>query len=97
MSSADDTSIAARVQAVNTDFTRRQTRLFVRFALIEGCVLLLLVVAIYGFQVVDPEIGIWFLLAVAMIGGFLLSALLLRLVQARARAVAQARGENPLF
>ena len=59
--------------------------------------LLLLAVAIYGFEVIDPQIGVWFLLAVAMIGGFLLSALLLRLVQARARAVAQARGDNPLF
>lgn len=97
MTSADETSIAARVQAVNTDFTRRQTRLFLTFALIEGPVLLLLAVVIYGFELIDPQIGVWFLLAVAMIGGFLLSALLLRLVQARARAVAQARGDNPLF
>ncbi|CAH0186645.1 hypothetical protein [Microbacterium foliorum] len=97
MTSADETSIAARVQAVNVDFTRRQTRLFLTFALIEGPVLLLLAVAIYGFELIDPQIGVWFLLAVAMIGGFLLSALLLRLVQARARAVAQARGDNPLF
>ncbi|MBT2476580.1 hypothetical protein J7E68_18850 [Microbacterium sp. ISL-103] len=97
MSYAGDSSIDARVRAVNLDFGRRQTRLFVTFALIEGPVLLLLAVAIYGFEVIDPEIGIWFIVAVALVGGFLLSMLLVRLVQARVRAIAQAKGENPLF
>ena len=97
MSYAGESSIEARVRAVNADFGRRQTRLFITFALIEGPVLLLLAVAIYGFEVIDPEIGIWFIVAVAVVGGFLLSALLVRLMQARVRAVAQAKGENPLF
>ena len=97
MSYAGESSIEARVRAVNADFGRRQTRLFVTFALIEGPVLLLLAVAIYGFELIDPEIGIWFIVAVAVIGGFLMSMLLMRLVQERARAVAQAQGENPLF
>ncbi|MFJ2544130.1 hypothetical protein [Microbacterium sp. NPDC087589] len=97
MSYAGESSIDARVRAVNADFDRRQTRLFVTFALIEGPVLLLLAVAVYGFELIDPEIGIWFIVAVAVIGGFLMSMLLMRLMQARVRAVAQARGENPLF
>ena len=97
MSYAGESSIESRVRAVNADFGRRQTRLFVTFALIEGPVLLLLVVAVYGFELIDPEIGIWFIVAVAVVGGFLLSTLLVRLVQARVRAVAQAKGENPLF
>lgn len=97
MSYAGESSIEARVRAVTADFGRRQTRLFVTFALIEGPVLLLLAVAIYGFELIDPEIGIWFIVAVAVIGGFLMSMLLMRLVQERARAVAQAKGENPLF
>lgn len=97
MSYTGESSIEARVRAVTADFGRRQTRLFVTFALIEGPVLLLLAVAIYGFELIDPEIGIWFIVAVAVIGGFLMSMLLMRLVQARARAVAQAKGENPLF
>lgn len=97
MSYAGESSIEARVRAVNSDFGRRQTRLFVTFALIEGPVLLLLAVAIYGFEVIDPEIGIWFIVAVALVGGFLLSMFLVRLMQARVRAVAQAKGENPLF
>ena len=97
MSYAGESSIEARVRAVTADFGRRQTRLFITFALIEGPVLLLLAVAIYGFELIDPEVGIWFIVAVAVVGGFLMSALLMRLMQARVRAIAQAKGENPLF
>lgn len=97
MTSADDSSIDARVGAVVLDYGRRQTRLFVRFALIEGAVLAVLVAVIYGFELIDPEVGIWYLVAVAVVGGFLLSMFLLRLIQARTRAIAQAKGENPLF
>lgn len=97
MSYTGDSSIAARVAAVHKDYMARQTRLFVRFALIEGAILLLGAVLIFGLQVVDPDIGVWFLVAVAVIGGVVLSMLLLRLIQGRTKAVAQARGENPLF
>lgn len=97
MSYAGDSSIEARVQAVEAHFRARQTRLFLGFALVEGPVLLVLAVAIYGFEVIDPDLGIWLLVAVALIGGFLMSALLVRQMQARTQAVAQARGENPLF
>jgi nitrate reductase NapE component len=96
MSDAGD-SIDARVQAVEAHFRARQTRLFLGFALVEGPVLLILAVAIYGFGVIDPDIGIWVLVAVALVGGFLMSTLLVRQMQARTQAVAQAKGENPLF
>jgi nitrate reductase NapE component len=97
MSHAGESSIDARVRAVEKEYMSRQTRLFITFALIEGPVLLLLAVAIYGFELIDPEIGIWFIVAVAVVGGFLMSMLLMRLMQGRVRAVAQAKGENPLF
>lgn len=97
MSYAGDSSIEARVQAVEAHFRARQTRLFLGFALVEGPVLLILAVAIYGFEVIDPDLGIWLLVAVALVGGFLMSALLVRQMQARTQAVAQAKGENPLF
>lgn len=90
-------SIDARVQAVEAHFRARQTRLFLGFALVEGPVLLILAVAIFGFEVIDPDLGIWLLVAVALVGGFLMSALLVRQMQARTQAVAQAKGENPLF
>jgi hypothetical protein len=47
--------------------------------------------------VIDPDVGVWLLVAVAVVGGFLMSALLVRQMQARTQAVAQAKGENPLF
>lgn len=97
MSHAGESSIDARVRAVEKEYMSRQTRLFITFALIEGPVLVLLAVAIYGFELIDPEIGIWFIVAVAVVGGFLMSMLLMRLMQGRVRAVAQAKGENPLF
>ncbi|WP_194764356.1 hypothetical protein [Microbacterium sp. UFMG61] len=97
MSHAGESSIDARVRAVEKEYMVRQTRLFITFALIEGPVLVLLAVAIYGFELIDPEIGIWFIVAVAVVGGFLMSMLLMRLMQGRVRAVAQAKGENPLF
>lgn len=97
MSYAGESSVDARVRAVEKNYMSRQTRLFITFALIEGPVLVLLAIAIYGFELIDPEIGIWFIVAVAVVGGFLMSMLLMRLMQARVRAVAQAKGENPLF
>jgi len=97
MSYAGDSSVGARVRAVEKEYAAKQTRLFVTFALVEGPVLLLGVVLIYGLEVIDPEIGVWFLMGVALVGGFVLSALLLRLIRTRAAAVAQAKGENPLF
>ena len=97
MTYAGDSSIDARVRAVVDDYGRRQTRLFVTFALVEGVVLAILVAVIYGFELIDPEIGIWFIVVAALIGGFLLSMFLVRLIQARTRAIAQAKGENPLF
>ncbi|MFS0853484.1 hypothetical protein [Microbacterium sp. 179-I 3D4 NHS] len=97
MSHAGESSIDARVRAVEQEYARRQTRLFVRFALIEGALLLLGAVLVFGFEVVDPDIGVWFLLGVALVGGFLLSMLLVRHVQARQTARARARGDNPLF
>ena len=97
MTYAGDSSISGRVRAVEGDFRRRQSRLFIVFALVELPVLVVLAVVVFGIELVDPEIGVWLLVAVAMIGGFTLSMLLVRLVRERARAIAQARGENPLF
>lgn len=97
MTYAGDSSIDARVRAVEEDYRRRQSRLFITFALIELPVLVILAVLVYGLEVVDPEIGVWFLAGAAFLGGSALSMLLLRHIQGRTRAIAQARGENPLF
>lgn len=97
MTYAGDSSIDARVRAVVADYGRRQTRLFLTFALVEGVVLAALVAVVYGFELIDPDVGIWYIVAVAVAGGFLLSMFLVRMMQARTRDIAQAKGENPLF
>ena len=96
MSNTGD-SIESRVAAVEKEYTARQAKLFVRFAMAEAALLVAAVLIVYVFRLVDPEVGIWILVAIAAIGGFALSALLMRHMQARTRAIAQAKGENPLF
>jgi Na+/melibiose symporter-like transporter len=96
MSNTGD-SIESRVAAVEKEYAARQSRLFLRFAMVEGALLLIAVLVVYVFEVVDPEIGVWILVAIAAVGGFALSALLVRHMQSRAKATARAKGENPLF
>ena len=97
MSYAGDSSVDGRVREVEKDYAQRQTKLFRNFALVEGTVLLIVVVAVYVLGLVDSEVGVGILAGVALIGGVALSTLLMRHLKNRAAALAQARGENPLF
>ncbi|WP_102193601.1 hypothetical protein [Microbacterium aurantiacum] len=97
MSYTGDSSVGGRVRDVEKDYAQRQTRLFRNFALVEGSVLLIVVVVVYVLGLVDPDVGVWVLAGVALIGGVSLSALLMQHLKKRAAALAQARGENPLF
>lgn len=96
MSNTGD-SIESRLSAVEKEYAARQSRLFLRFAMVEGALLLVTALVVYVFELVDPEVGVWILVAIAALGGFSLSGLLMRHMQSRTRAIAQARGENPLF
>lgn len=97
MSYPGESTVEARVRAVEEDFRRRQSRLFLTFALIEAPVFVVLAVVVYGLELVDPEIGVWLLVAAAVLGGGILSFLLMKHMKDRTTAIAQARGENPLF
>lgn len=97
MSLADDSSISARVTAVEKEYAARLNRTFIGFAVVEGILLALAVVVVYVLELVQPEIGMFIILGVALLGGVALSAFLMSHMRARTRAVAQARGENPLF
>ena len=70
-----------RVVALRDQQRRRQTRFFLVFALIEGFALLAATVLVYGFELVDPEQGIWILIAIAVAGGVVLSATLLSMMR----------------
>lgn len=97
MSYPGESSIDARVRAVEDDYRRRLSRLMVTFASVEAVALVALAVAIYALEIVDPELGIWFIVVAAVAGGSILSFLLMKHMRDRTAAVAQARGENPLF
>ncbi len=97
MSNVGDSSIAARVQAVETEYRKRQVRMFRNFALVEVAVLAVVVLAVYVFELVDPEVGPFLLVGIAMVGGVGLSVLLMQHIKSRNAAIAQATGENPLF
>lgn len=96
VSELDDTSVAGRVRAVQQEYAAKQNRFFILFAIIEGGLLALLGVLIYGVEVIDPDVGLWILLGVAAVGGFTMMALLMRLLTQRNAAVDQARGVTPL-
>lgn len=97
MSTADDSSIDARVTAVEKEYAARLNRTFIGFALVEGALLALAVVLVYVMKVVDTDAGTLVLVGIALLGGLALSMILMSHMRRRARAVAQARGDNPLF
>ncbi|MFE6996447.1 hypothetical protein ACFVAE_10860 [Microbacterium sp. NPDC057659] len=95
MDAENDTSIEGRIARANRDAMQRQQKLFVRFAIVEGLVLALAVVAIYVLKLVDPDAGIFVILGVAVVGALVLSLLLIREVKRRQRELAEAKGETP--
>ncbi|GAT74752.1 hypothetical protein [Microbacterium hydrocarbonoxydans] len=94
MSYPGESTVDARVRAVEQEYAARQARLFLRFALIEAP-LLAAGIAVYAF--VDADLGRAVLAGIAVLGGVILVLLLRKHTKDRAAAVAQARGENPLF
>ena len=97
MSHADDSSIDARVAAVRKDYAARLNRKFIVFAVVEGALLALTVIVVYVLGIVDPDNGRLVLVGVALLGGLGLSAMLMTHLRSQTQAIAQARGENPLF
>lgn len=95
MDAEHDTSIEGRVARANRDAMQRQQKLFVRFAIVEGLVLALAVVAIYVLKLIDPDVGVFVILGVALVGATVLSLLLIREVKRRQRELAEAKGETP--
>lgn len=68
-------------QTVEADLRRQQqaqlSRFFLTFAVIEGVVLMAAVIVIFVLQLIDPDVGIWALLALVVLGATVLSGYLL--------------------
>lgn len=80
---------------------RARMRFFLRFALTEGAVLAILIVLMYAVGIIDPDIGLYLLIGVALVGGLVLSVVLTRqmkrqqeiAVESEARREAGAEGD----
>lgn len=72
--SLNSSSNDPRVDELQRRHRQRQSRFIMVFALIEGLVIVAALLAVYVLRLVDPDMGIWILVAIAVIGGGILSA-----------------------
>jgi len=69
MTTPDSASHDPRLRALEQDQQQRRARFFLTFAVIEGIVLAAAVIAIFVLELVDPDIGVFVLVAIAAVGG----------------------------
>ncbi|ASK65083.1 hypothetical protein CFK39_03725 [Brachybacterium avium] len=88
----DDTAPAPTGEAgVRRRQQERRSRVFVRFAIIEGVVLAAAVLAIFVLELIDPTIGIWVILVLAVLGSVILSGYLVTAARRDQRELEAAR------
>ncbi|SDL68127.1 hypothetical protein [Microbacterium azadirachtae] len=92
MAESMDYSTEAQVRRISADFARRRARMFLAFACVEGPVLLGAIVVVYVLKLVDPQFGVWILLAVALLSGLCLSALVISHARAEQQAIRDVGG-----
>jgi len=92
-----DTSIDGRVKKVQQEFAAKQTRFFMRFAMIESLLIVPVIIFVFVMELIDRQVGVWILLAIAAVGGVVMASLLLRLAREREVALNQARGITPII
>ncbi|WP_417509536.1 hypothetical protein [Microbacterium sp.] len=66
-----------RVDQLRRQHQRQQTRFFIAFAAIEGLAFVATLIVVFALGLVDRDLGIWILLAIALIGGAFMSVALL--------------------
>jgi hypothetical protein len=81
-----------RVEELKQQHQRRQTRLLVTIALVEGIALAAAAVAVYVLGLVDPEHGIWILIGIAAVGAFVMSTSLMSMIRRNAREMRDLTG-----
>jgi hypothetical protein len=87
-----DYSTEAQVRRISEEFARKRSRMFVAFACIEGALLAGAVIVIYVLNLVDPDVGVWILVALALIGSLVLSTAIMRQIKAQQQAIRDAGG-----
>ena len=56
---------------------KQRQRFLIGFAVIEGIILAIAMVIVFGLELIDPAVGIWVIVAIALLGGGVLSAYLM--------------------
>jgi hypothetical protein len=79
--SLNSSSNDPRVDDLRRQHQKQLSRFFVTFALIEGVLLIAAAIAVYGLELIDPAQGIWILVGIAALGGFVMSGVLLSLTR----------------
>ena len=78
MSHSSDTDPSdARARELSRQRQEQMSRFFVAFAVVEGLLLAVSVIAIYVLELIDPELGVWVLIGIAVLGGTVLSTYIL--------------------
>lgn len=81
-----------RVEELKRQHQRRQTRLLVTIALVEGIALAAAAIAVYVLGLVDPDQGIWILIGIAAVGAFVMSTSLMSVIRRNAREMRDLTG-----
>ena len=81
-----------RIQELKHQHQRRQTRLLVTIALVEGIALAAAAIAVYVLGLVDPNQGIWILIGIAAVGAFVMSTNLMSMIRRHAREIRDLTG-----
>lgn len=87
-----DYSTQAQVRRISEEFARKRSRLFVAFACIEGAMLAGAVIVVYVLKLVDPDVGVWILVALALIGSLVLSTMIIQQIKAQQQAIRDVGG-----
>jgi len=91
MTDPTDYSTEAQVRRISDEFARKRARMFVTFACVEGPVLAAAVV-VYVLKLVDPDTGMWIMVALALLGALVLGTMIIRQTQAQQQAIRDVGG-----
>lgn len=84
---------STRVEELRRTQQKRQQRALIGFAVAEGFVLAIAVIVVYVLQLVDPVVGVWLLVAIALVGGGLLSTYLVTSMRRNQRELTALTGD----
>ncbi len=87
-----DYSTEAQVRRISEEFARKRSRMFVAFACIEGAMLAGAVIVVYVLKLVEPDVGVWILVALALVGSLVLSTMIIQQIKAQQQAIRDAGG-----